>query len=95
MKIEIVSKVNIEITQEDLEEMVIAKIRKANSDINVDKIEFIQRRNPNRIVVEVDAYLGDKPTEKQEELGLEEPAPTEEGESSDDTAPEDLGDVFG
>ena len=57
MEIEIVSKVNITVTQEDLEEMVLTAIAAENPNVVVDKFKFIAGRNDSGVRVEIDAHL--------------------------------------
>lgn len=60
MKINIVSKVQIDITQEDMEKLICDKITATDPSINVEGIEFTQRKNPKRLDVTVDASYGPK-----------------------------------
>jgi hypothetical protein len=59
MDIKVVSKVQIKVTQEDIEEMIKIKIAEFDPKINLESIEFIQKRNPSRIAVEVLAQYGE------------------------------------
>ena len=58
MKIEIISAVNIEITQEDLEQLVLDKILAHDEKITVDSIEFIKRRSNGGLDTVVKAHYG-------------------------------------
>lgn len=68
MQIKVISQVKIAITQADIEEMIKAKIAAHDSNINVDGIEFTQRRNPTRMDVEVTAHYGDQQSEQEPEV---------------------------
>ena len=59
MKIEIISAVNIEITQEDLEQLVMDKIYAHDDKITVDSIEFIKRRSNGGLDTVVKAHYGE------------------------------------
>ena len=60
IKMNIIQQVSIEpITQEVLEQWIREKIAEQNPTINVDKVEFIQKRTPSRIEVEVTASFGE------------------------------------
>ena len=59
MKIEIISAVNIEITQEDLEQLVMDKIHAHDDKITVDSIEFIKRRSNGGLDTIVKAHYGE------------------------------------
>lgn len=68
MKIQVVSQVQIDITQEDMEEMVRAKINATDPNIIVDSIKFQPKQRPARIEVEVEAHYGkDTPVVETEE----------------------------
>ena len=57
--VNIISKVEIPpIDQEVVENLLRAEIVKANPEVHINSIEFIQRINPKRIEVVVDAQLG-------------------------------------
>lgn len=90
MEINIISQVTIEVTQEDVEKMIRGKIEEQTTDVTVDSIEFITKRNPTRLGIEVMAHIGNAPAEQgelelapSEELADEEPVkePVKESES--------------
>ncbi len=57
MQIEVISQVNITISEDDLKQMVLEKIQAHDPRIEVKKIEITQKRSPTRIEVDVDAQL--------------------------------------
>ena len=91
--VKVVSEVRIDtITQQDLEQMIIDRIVAENPEVNVENIEFVQRRDPARIEVNVKATLGavePKVIETPEEIVEAEPVPEMEPETAT------VGDIFG
>lgn len=75
MLIEIVSKVNITITQEDMEKMVREKVAAEDANIIVEEIKFIPRQRPSRVEVEVVARYGADTPAVDEPVVTEEAAP--------------------
>ena len=63
MELNIVSKVEVAVTQDDIKELIREKLRKQNPDVYVTKIDFSMGRSPAGLKVEVQAQLG-KPTEE-------------------------------
>lgn len=45
-------------SQQDLEQMIIDKINAHDDNITVDNIEFVQRRSPSRMDVDIKAHYG-------------------------------------
>lgn len=91
MQIKVVSQVSIKITQEDMEQMIMDKIAAHDSNITVDTLEFIQRRNPTRMDVDVKAHYGkDAPVEAVTASVVE---PEVAAEVEPETAT--VGDIFG
>jgi len=86
MEIKVVSRVDIKITQEDLENLVSDKIKAHDENINIRSIEFIQKRNPNRIEVQVDAQYGELTPELTPE--------TDPDEAESEMEPESVSSIF-
>ena len=90
--VQIVSEVKINIEQQDLEQMIIDRIAAENPNVNVETIEFIQRRDPTRTEVNVKAHLGDFQAPV-----VDKPTVVEEAEPAQEMEPETatVGDIFG
>lgn len=90
--VQIVSEVKINIEQQDIEQMIIDRIASENPHVNVDAIEFIQRRDPTRTEVNVKAHLGDFQAPV-----VDTPTVTEEADPALEMEPETatVGDIFG
>lgn len=102
MQVNIVKRVDISMTEADLREMIVAKIKEHDSEIVVRDIKFTQRRNPTMIEVSVDAQFGgvaseplQEPVEEvvseeeQSDLPLEEDAPEAVTEATEDETSEE------
>ena len=57
MKVNIVSKVDIEVTEQDLINILIEKIQTENPGVYVHGVSFDRKLNPTRIEITVDAQL--------------------------------------
>lgn len=97
MDIKVVSSVAIKITQEDMEQMIIDKIADHDANITVDSLEFVQRRNPTRMDVDVKAHYGKDAPVVQLTAPVMEPEAASEDEPEE--APQEekatVGDIFG
>jgi hypothetical protein len=95
MKINVVKRVDVEVTQEDVKNMIRDHVLAHDPDIVIDSIEFVRKLNPQRIEIEVDAYFGKRdkkePVEVKEVVDDEEEDIIEAAGSSAQT----VGDIFG
>ena len=93
-------------TQQDLEQMIMDKVSTHDSNITIDNIEFVQRRSPSRMDVDIKAHYGkavepevteQSNTGSKQESPAKEPVPTKTEKPVKEEEPktdESVNDIF-
>jgi hypothetical protein len=76
MKINVVKRVDVHVTPDDVKEMIKERVLAHDPDITIASIDFVRKLNPQRIEIDVDAYCGTRtpvePTEPEKAEPLKE-----------------------
>jgi hypothetical protein len=73
MKINVVKRVDVHVTPDDVKKMITERVLAYDPDITIASIDFVRKLNPQRIEIDVDAYCGTRTPVEPTEPGKAEP----------------------